>query len=191
VWRNGSGGLAGQYYYYYYYYDGSGNVLGLVQGNGTQRAAYAYEPFGGHDTATGVNGSLPNNPFRFASGYTVFSNSSNHALLYKFGQRYYQPDQGRWTQPDSVDHSSDPAQADRYVYVGDDPLNNLDPQGTVSLTGLVNDVVGGIVGTVTGVACDASTLGIGRIGCGLIGGATGIVVTEGLNSLDEDLESLF
>jgi RHS repeat-associated protein len=127
VWKNGSGALAGEYYYYF---DGTGSVIGLIQGNGTQRAKYTYDPYGGHDTATGVNGSLPNNPFRYAGGLAVFTDSNNSVLLYKFGQRYYQPDLGRWTQPDSIDHSSDPSQADPYTYAANDPVNKADRSGT-------------------------------------------------------------
>jgi RHS repeat-associated protein len=168
VWRTSTGTLSAEYDYYF---DGSGNVLGLVQANGTLRATYTYDPFGGHDTATNQNGSLPSNPFRFAGGYTVFSDSSNHVLMYKFGERYYQPDQGRWTQPDSVDHAGDPAQASPYVYVGDNPVNSVDPSGrdifsdiqdTFDSVGDTLETVGGaITGTidlVNGLAATAEGL---------------------------------
>jgi len=64
------------------------------------------------------------NPHRYASGYLDTATG-----LYQFGQRYYQPTLGRWTQQDSLSHIGDLNQADRYTYTGDDPVNNIDPSG--------------------------------------------------------------
>jgi len=49
--------------------------------------------------------------------------------LYHFGQRYYDPSLGRWTQQDSLSHIGDPANGNRYTYTGDDPVINTDPGG--------------------------------------------------------------
>ncbi|MCA1683021.1 MAG: hypothetical protein LC685_03375 [Actinobacteria bacterium] len=45
------------------------------------------------------------------------------------GARYYDPNLGRWTQQDSVVSLGDPANGNRYVYAGDDPVSRLDPMG--------------------------------------------------------------
>jgi YD repeat-containing protein len=52
---------------YYYVLDGHGSVIGLVNPAGFPRAAYGYDPYGGHTTATNLNGALPANPWRYSS----------------------------------------------------------------------------------------------------------------------------
>ena len=50
--------------------------------------------------------------------------------LVKFGTRYYNPSLGRWTQQDPVaGNLSDPDSLNRYLYVTDDPVNQVDPGG--------------------------------------------------------------
>lgn len=48
---------------------------------------------------------------------------------YLFGVRFYDPNQGVWTQQDSLDAPLDPVNANRYAYAGGDPVNNFDPTG--------------------------------------------------------------
>jgi RHS repeat-associated protein len=110
-------------------FDGQANVIGLVDAAGTERARYTYDPYGAHDAATAVNGTLPDNPYRFASGRAVALNASNQVILYQFGERFYQRSTGRWTQQDNLESLGDPTQGNRYSYVGDDPVNNVDPTG--------------------------------------------------------------
>ena len=47
----------------------------------------------------------------------------------KFGQRWYHPGTGRFTQQDSIEHLTDPAQGNRYAYAADNPVNYIDPTG--------------------------------------------------------------
>jgi RHS repeat-associated protein len=98
-------------------------VIGLVNPAGVQRAAYTYDPYGAQATATALNGTLPPNPWRYAGGYL------DPTGLYHFGARYYEPGTGRWTQQDSVVSLGNPADGNRYEYVRDDPMNNIDPSG--------------------------------------------------------------
>ena len=65
---------------YYYVLDGQSSVIGLVDAAGTERARYTYDPHGAHDTATAVNGTLPDNPYRYASGRAIALNASNGRL---------------------------------------------------------------------------------------------------------------
>jgi uncharacterized protein RhaS with RHS repeats len=93
-----------------------------------------------------------------------------------FGTRYYDPSVGRWTQQDAVAGSiSDPTTVNWYAYVGGDPVNFVDPDGTSRVTVALGAValvlgtaaliatlpatftVGAVVATVAGVAA----LGIG------------------------------
>ncbi len=105
---------------YYYMFDGLGSVVGLTNSSGNQANSYSYDPYG---NTTSSSGSAPNY-FSFAGGYNADGG------LIKFGQRYYDPNYGRWTQRDSVNNQKDLKQADRYTYAGDDPVNAADPAGT-------------------------------------------------------------
>lgn len=72
--------------------------------------------------------------------------------LVKFGTRYYNPNLGRWTQQDPVPGKlTSPDTLNRYLYVGDDPVNGTDLRGTSSL---VNCIVGVII-TLIGLASAA------------------------------------
>src|SRR6266699_392690 len=67
------------------------------------------------------------NPFKFADGYLDASG------YYQFGERYYDPSLGRWTQQDPVGGSlGDLNAANRYTYANDDPVNVVDPSGAIS-----------------------------------------------------------
>ncbi len=110
---------------FYYYLDGLGSVLGLIDTSGTVQATYSYDPYGVTTAVGGPNSNLANtNPYRYASGY--FDTATG---LYQYGQRYYQPSLGRWTQQDTLNMIGDPANGNRYTYTGDDPVNNVDPTG--------------------------------------------------------------
>lgn len=105
---------------FYYIFDGQGSVIALVDPSGTQRAAYSYDPYGGHATATEMNGSQPPNPWRWNASYL------DDTGLYKMGERYYDPTLGRFTQVDPVEGGS----CNDYDYVCGDPVNETDLSGT-------------------------------------------------------------
>ena len=90
-------------------------VIGLIDAAGTERARYTYDPYGAHDTSTALNGTLPTNPYRYASGRVIATNATNNVLLYQYGERFYNPPTGRWTQQDNLEHPGDPAQGNRYA----------------------------------------------------------------------------
>ena len=147
---------------YYYVLDGHGSVIGLVTPAGLARAAYGYDPYGGHATATALNGALPANPWRYSGQYLDPGTG-----LYKMGARYYDPTLGRFTQQDSIVSLGDPANGNRYAYVAADPVNRIDPSGLFSF-GLSNFL--GLSATETGI------VGIGcafvSVGCGVALGVT-------------------
>ncbi len=110
---------------YYYLFDGQGSVVGLTDSNGNEVNAYDYDPYG-VILNTGTNSVA--NPFQYEAGY--FESSTG---LVKFGTRYYNPQLGRWTQQDPVGGSlGDPDSLNRYLYVGNDPVNETDPSGRYS-----------------------------------------------------------
>ena len=65
-------------------------------------------------------------PARTAACASPAANSTTKGL-YHFGARYYQPSSARWTQPDPINHIADLRQANRYSYVGGDPVSLTDP----------------------------------------------------------------
>lgn len=173
---------------YYYVLDGQSNVIGLVDAAGTERAGYTYDPYGAHDTATALNGTLPDNPYRYASGRAVALNASNQVVLYQYGQRYYQRATGRWTQQDNLESLGDPTQGNRYTYVGGDPINGIDPTGLFTL--------GDFVGNVVGFAVTATFTAVGSVGGPpgavlgtIIGGCVGGYLEDSVGTIidgDED-----
>ncbi|MCA1835259.1 MAG: RHS repeat-associated core domain-containing protein, partial [Actinobacteria bacterium] len=56
----------------------------------------------------------------FAGGFIDRGDATG---LVQFGQRYYDPAVGRWTQQDPVGPRTN------YLYAGDDPVNLVDPSG--------------------------------------------------------------
>ena len=57
-------------------------------------------------------------------------NTSAPAGLYHYGQRYYDPTTGRWTQQDPLNQPGDQNSANRYAYAGGDPIDATDESGT-------------------------------------------------------------
>jgi RHS repeat-associated protein len=84
---------------------------------------YSCDAFGN----TTQSGSSPvNSNLRFASGY---HEPAPHNL-YQFGTRSYDPTIGRLTQQDALPGTiQGPSELDAYLYVGDDPVNYVDPSG--------------------------------------------------------------
>ena len=81
------------------------------------------------ETTTGTS----TNPLKYGSPVELWRQYSGGyqapAGLYHFGQRYYDPADARWTQPDPLDQPDDLRQGNRYVYVGGDPIDVTDLTG--------------------------------------------------------------
>ncbi len=117
---------------HYYLHDALGSVYGLTDTTGNVQR-YGYDPYGddlpaGSAFATGL-AAAPGGQFGFAGGYRTTA-----AGLYHYGQRFYDPALMRWTQTDPLDQTGDLREGNRYVYVGGDPVNLTDLEGTHSQT---------------------------------------------------------
>jgi RHS repeat-associated protein len=127
--RDPEGGLIGArregHIRYYYLFDGLGSVVGLVSEGGTLQRSYRYDPFGNliTDTDHTTYQTAPVDYNRFTGGF------QDGGGLYHFGMRYYDPRVGRWTQQDPISSPGDLQEGNRYVYVGDDPVDLADPAG--------------------------------------------------------------
>jgi RHS repeat-associated protein len=102
---------------YSYLYDGKGNVTALIDSTQAVAVTYAYDPFG---TPTTVTGTL-NQPYRFSTK----PYDDNTGLFY-YGYRFYKPDIGRWISRDPIRERGG---LNLYGFVGNDPVNNVDPLG--------------------------------------------------------------
>ncbi|WBB79846.1 RHS repeat-associated core domain-containing protein [Micromonospora sp. WMMD882] len=106
-----------------YVLDGLGSVVAIVRADGSKVASYQYDPYG---TATAVDEySLGQTSLiRYAGG--TFDATTGFT---KFGQRWYNPVQGRFTQQDNLSFVGSPRHGNRYAYAGGNPTNNVDPTG--------------------------------------------------------------
>jgi hypothetical protein len=88
--------------------------------------------------------------------------------------RYYDPNLGRFTQPDTINHLGDLQQGNPYEYAGGDPINYADPRGTCFNLAL---------GLVSFGTCDDGNyfgIGVSR------GGAFGVTFTGDNSGVDEE-----
>jgi RHS repeat-associated protein len=116
--------------------DGLGSVIASIRHDGVTTATYSYDPWGAQ-TATPQNGSAIQ--YYQLYGYTGGVTDPTTNLLH-LGHRWYDPENGRFTQQDDIQSLADPSRANRYEYAGDNPINYLDPTGLNAFT----DFFGGL-----------------------------------------------
>ncbi|MGH7953071.1 MAG: RHS repeat-associated core domain-containing protein, partial [Limisphaerales bacterium] len=110
---------------YYYHEDSLNTSSALSDSSGSQTEVNVYYPFGRTQTAS------PQASFQVSRRFTgqVFDAESG---LYYYNARYYDPELGRFTQPDTtIPDSSNPQSYNRYTYCLNDPLRYNDPSGHV------------------------------------------------------------
>lgn len=159
-----------------YIYDGIGNPEALVTNLDTTAFAYNYDPYG-VPTLTEDSGGQgePINPYQVKGG--IHDRTTNWV---KFGHRWYSVGTGRFTQRDTLDAPLDPANANRYSFAANDPINNSDPLGLYSLGEGISDCAQGAVfnsALAVGVGFVGGPGGLGAVaafGCG-VSVAIGIV----------------
>jgi RHS repeat-associated protein len=176
--RDPRGNLVGEWQgattMYYDVSDGLGSVVAVTNNAGSAANTYQYDPFG----QTVASSGNVQNPWQFAGQYRDASG------LYKIGARYYDASSGRWTQQDSVVDPFDQHESNRYDYVGDDPVNLVDPRGSCAWWDLLlgaDTTANGLFQAVFGVwAIEASLeLEVPSFGLSTIGVFFGVVTTAG------------
>ena len=108
---------------YYYLFDGLGSVTGLTDTGGSLVSTYSYDAFGNILSETGDATLNAINPYRFTS--RIYDKESG---LYYYRARYYDSKTGRFTQKDPL-RSELREGKNLYVYVGNNPVNMVDPSG--------------------------------------------------------------
>ena len=155
-----------------YVYDGLGSAVALLTDFNSASFQYKYDPFGlpTLQQSSGDNG-VGQNPYAFKSGI-----QDRATGLVKFGQRWYNPGTGTWTQQDTLDSPLSALNANRYAYAGNDPVNNIDPTGTKSdpkdFASTVGAFAGGAGGVGAVIGC-AVTIEIGCVEGAGVGAAIG------------------
>lgn len=103
---------------YYYHYDGLGSITAMTDASGSVVQTYVYDSFGRIVQQTG---SIENS-------YTYTGREWDaEAGLYYYRARYYDPGTGRFIQEDPIGFAG--GDANFYVYVVNDPVNLVDPDG--------------------------------------------------------------
>lgn len=157
-----------------YQYDGSGNIWGTLVDDAASFDVN-YDPYGTSTVAyNGGGDGLDTNPFGFKAGI-----NDTHTGFVKFGQRWYDPYWGSWTQQDTLDSPLDPSNGNRYAYAASDPINGTDPLGLSTCSALKKAFeVGGYVtaALAAGAALSSETV-VGGVTLGTF--ALGGVIFEG------------
>ena len=152
----------------YYQADALGSVIALTDDLGNIKTQYNYSPFG----ETEISGEISDNPFQ----YTGRENDGTG--LYYYRARYYSPRLKRFVSEDPIGFAGG---INMFVYVGNSPINKIDPFGLYESGDGPNPPSDGFYGPMpewpepnpNGLACSA-VCGLGKgLMCTSIGLATG------------------
>lgn len=100
----------------YYHHDQLGSTRMLTNGSGEPTATFTYSPYGVAEGSTGSE----TTPLGFAGQYTL-----PQSQLQYLRARTYDPVTGQFLSRDPLESST----RQPYIYVGDSPLNGVDPTG--------------------------------------------------------------
>ncbi len=160
VWYEGTAGWARRFLHS----DHQGSIIALADDNGTPVAINAYDEYG-----------IPNagNVGRF--GYTGQVWIPELGLWY-YKARFYSPTLGRFLQTDPIGYED---QINLYAYVGNDPVNLRDPEGTFRCSGFIECAID-LRDTVGQKATSATRWFKTKLGIGVSAAAvsTGIIANE-------------
>ena len=163
--------------------EANNNVIALTDSTGAVQKSYAYDAYGNTTPGAGTDAN--------SQQYTGRENDGNG--LYFYRNRYYMSGCMRFISEDPIGWAS--GQTDNYAYVGDNPIQFVDPQGTASWQGAVGG--GFFGGLANGFSYSAQGCSFGKgFKNGFVGGAVaggfgnfpaliaGLAATEYLNQKD-------
>lgn len=100
----------------YYQQDALGSVIALTDDTGAVKTQYSYDSFG----AVSISGEASNNPFQYTG------RENDNTGLYYYRARYYSPELQRYVSEDPIRLRGG---INFYRYVGNSPVNYIDPLG--------------------------------------------------------------
>src|SRR5204863_8905708 len=113
--------------FYYYHSDHLGSANITTDRSGVVIQQYEYKAYGVERNA--VNNALGYPQYNLTYRYTGQALDDDTGL-YFYNARYYDPELGRFVQPDTIVPSpGDPQSLNRYTYCLNNPLNYVDPSG--------------------------------------------------------------
>lgn len=173
-------------------YDAQGDVIALVNAStGKVERNFHYGPYGENVKSEGTQ-TIPY-PFGYKGGYRMPGGNTGkgnvaNGLLH-FGQRYYDPTVGRWTQRDPQSHVFSLVQADRFAFAGSDAIDNSDPSG-LGVEDYAKDCAKGaaVSAAATSETGGGAVVAAG-VGCGVSAGirAAAEIFSESEEEEEEDL----
>jgi RHS repeat-associated protein len=107
----------------YYHADGLGNITRLINSTNGVVASYKYDAYGRTISSSGTLSSA--NVYRFSSKMWIYDGTPGY---YYFGYRFYEPSLQRWLNRDPLMETGG---LNLYGFVGNDPINQMDPSGLV------------------------------------------------------------
>ncbi len=137
-----------------YYYDKNtyGDVIKILDIDGTAVVQYKYDAYGNCVIQSSTNtGLAQSNPFRYRGYYYDVDTG-----LYYLNARYYNPEWRRFISPDDTAYldSESVNGLNLYAYCGNDPVNYADPSGHLVISTLI---IGALIGATIGFAGSVAT----------------------------------
>jgi RHS repeat-associated protein len=112
-------------------HDAQGDIIALVNSSGKVERTFRYGPYGENVKSEGTQ-TIPY-PFGYKGGYRMPGGNKGERNvvkgLYHYGQRYYDPTTGRWTQQDPLRQPLSSTEANLFEGFGGDLINLNDPTG--------------------------------------------------------------
>lgn len=142
---------------YFYRKDILGNIIALIDTNGSVVVKYSYNAWG-YNGVSDINGNVITdenhignlNPFRYRGYYY-----DTETKLYYLKTRYYDPETGRFISQDYIEYIAPNIinGLNLYAYCVNNPVLNVDPDGTIGIwAGILIGILIGAVVVGTGVA---------------------------------------
>ena len=156
---------------HYFHTDHLGSSNVITDSTGTAVEVSEYTPYGSFSPASP-------GPRVTSHGFTGQRLDSSTGL-YFYNARYYDPQLGRFTQPDSiVQDYADPQTLNRYSYARNNPLIYVDPSGHffwfifAAIAAIVHAAAAAITAAATYVVANAAAIATGALVGGVVGGAS-------------------
>ena len=131
------------YNHYYYVTNLQGDIIAILDSNGTCVAEYSYDAWGNYTIVTNKDSIANINPLRYR-GYYFDSDTG----LYYLQSRYYDSNTGRFINADDFKKIADGV-VNLFSYCENNPANYIDPTGEE----LVAFLVGAVVVASTAIVC--------------------------------------